>query len=65
MHFKAYFLILLIFLESLKFILIHMVTIVMMSTELVTVDLPKIKAFSNKVYDVIMFVHDVTNIILS
>ena len=59
------FLILLIFRESLKFILIHMVTIVMMSAELVTVDLLKIKAFSNKVYDVIMFVHDVTNIILS
>ena len=65
MHFKAYFLILLIFLESLKFILIHMVTIVMMSAELVTLDLLKIKIFSNKFYDVIMFVHDVTNIILS
>ena len=59
------FLILLIFLESLKFVLIHMVTIVMMSAELVTLDLLKIKIFSNKFYDVIMFVHDVTNIILS
>ena len=59
------FLILLIFRESLKFILIHMVTIVMMSAELVTLDLLKIKIFSNKFYDVIMFVHDVTNIILS
>ena len=59
------FLILLIFRESLKFILIHMVTIVMMSAELVTLDLLKIKIFSNKFYDVIMLVHDVTNIILS
>ena len=42
-----------------------MVTIVMMSAELVTLDLLKIKIFSNKFYDVIMFVHDVTNIILS
>ena len=42
-----------------------MVTIVMMSAELVTLDLLKIKVFSNKVYDIIMFVHDVTNIILS
>ena len=59
------FLILLIFRESLKFILIHMVTIVMMSAELVTLDLLKIKIFSNKFYDVIILVHDVTNIILS
>ena len=59
------FLILLIFRESLKFILIHMVTIVMMSAELVTLDLLKIKIFSDKFYDVIMLVHDVTNIILS
>ena len=42
-----------------------MVTIVMMSAELVTLDLLKIKIFSDKFYDVIMLVHDVTNIILS
>ena len=35
-----------------------------MSTKMATLDLLKIKVFRNKGYDVIRFVHDVTNKIL-
>ena len=41
-----------------------MVTILMMSAKMATLDLLKIKLFLNKVYDVIIFVLDVTNKIL-
>ena len=37
----------------------------MVSAKLDTLDLLKIEAFSNKSYDIIIFVHDVTNKILS
>ena len=42
-----------------------MVAILMMSTKLATLGLLKIKVFWNKVYDVIIFAHDVTNKTLS
>ena len=42
-----------------------MVTILMMSAKMVTLGLLKLKVFYNKGYDVIIFVHDVTNKILS
>ena len=38
-----------------------MVPILMMSTKLATLGLPKIKVFQNKGYDVIISVHDMTN----
>ena len=41
-----------------------MVAILMMSAKLETLGLLKKKVFWNKGYDVIIFVHDVTNIIL-
>ena len=42
-----------------------MVTILMMSAKMITPDLRKIKVFWKKGYDVITFVNDVTNKILS
>ena len=42
-----------------------MVAVLMMSTKLATLDLLKIKVFSNKSYNVIVFVNYVTNNILS
>ena len=42
-----------------------MVTILMMSAKMATPGLLKIKVFWNKGYDVIIYVHDVTNKILS
>ena len=42
-----------------------MVTILMMSAKMATPGLCKIKVFWKKVYDVIMFVNDITNKILS
>ena len=42
-----------------------MVTILMMSTEMAMLGLLKIKLFWNKGYDVISYVHDVINKILS
>ena len=42
-----------------------MVTILMMSAKITTPDLPKITVFWNKGYDVIIFVYDVKNKILS
>ena len=58
--------ILLTFLESLKTFLINMVTILTMSAKMATQGLLKIKkGFLRKGYDVIIFVHDVTNKILS
>ena len=54
-----------IFLESLKIVLINMDTILMMSAKMATLGLLRIKLFWNKGYDVIVFVYDVTNKILS
>ena len=42
-----------------------MAKILMMSAKMATLDLLKIKAFWNKGYEVITFVHDVSNKILS
>ena len=42
-----------------------MVAILMMSAKTATLSLLKIKLFWNKVYDVIIYVHDFTNQILS
>ena len=42
-----------------------MVTILMMSAKITTPDLLKIRVFLNNGYDVTIFVHDVTNKILS
>ena len=53
------------FFESLKIVLRNMVTILMMSAKIATLDLLKIKVFWNKGYDVIIFVHDVINKTLS
>ena len=67
LHFSTEFLILLTFSESLKIALINMVTItiLMMSTKMATLGLLKTKVYWNKGYGVIIFVHDVTNKILS
>ena len=53
------------FFESLKVVLKNMVTISMMSAKMATPDLLKIKVFWNIGYDVILFVQDFTNKILS
>ena len=53
------------FFESLKVVLKNMVTISMMSAKMATPGLLKIKVFWNIGYDVIIYVHDVTNKILS
>ena len=52
-------LIVLTFFESLKITLINMVTVLMISVNMATLDL------RNKGYDVIIFIYEVTNIILS
>ena len=49
---------------SLKVALINMVAILIMSAKLATLDLLKMKVFWNKGYDVIIFIHRVTNKIL-
>ena len=51
--------------ESLKIVLINMITVLMMSAKMATLDLRKIKTFWRKCYDVIIFVNDVFNKILS
>ena len=60
-----YFLTLLTFLESLRFVLINMVKILMMSTKVTTQGLLKIKIFWKKAFEVIISAHDVINTILS
>ena len=50
---------------SLEDVLINMVTILMMSAKMDALDLLKIKVFWNKDYDIIFFVHDVINKVLS
>ena len=51
--------------KGLKVVLINMIAILMMPLILATSDLLQIKVFWNKDYDIIMFVHDVTNKFLS
>ena len=60
LHFDTWFLTLLTCIESLKIVLINMVTMLMMSVKMDTIDL-----FWNIVYDVINYVHDVINKFLS
>ena len=60
LHFHTWFLIILNFIESLKIVLIEMVTILMMPGKMAIPDLRKIKVFWSKDYDVILFVNDVT-----
>ena len=64
-HLDILFLILLIFLESLRVVLIKMVTILMMSAKMATSGLLKTKIFWKKGYDVIISAHDVIISILS
>ena len=59
--FSTYFLILLAFLESLRIYLINLVIILMMPAKMATPGLLKIPVFSNKGYEVIIYVDDVTN----
>ena len=63
--FSTEFLIILDILESLKICLINMVTILMMSVKKATPGLLKVTVFWNKGCDVITYVHDVINKILS
>ena len=53
------------FFESLKIVLINRVTILMMPAKMATLGLLKIMIIWNKGYNVIIFVHDITNKILS
>ena len=61
LHFDTQFLTLLTSLESLKIVLINMVTILMMSAKIATLGLLEIWVFWNKGYDVIIFAHIVTS----
>ena len=65
LHFDTKLLILFTFLESIKIVLIKKVAIMVMSAKMATPGLLKIKIFWKKGYDVIIYVHDVTNKILS
>ena len=51
--------------ESLKTVLVNLVTILMISAKIVTLALLKVKLFSNNSYGVIISDHDVTNETLS
>ena len=64
LNFDTKFLIILAFLESLRIVLIKKVTSLMMSAKMATPGLLKITVFWNKDYDVIIYIHDVTNTIL-
>ena len=57
--------VLLTYFEKLKIFLRNMVAVLMMSAKMATSDLLKIKKFWNRGYHVIIYVHDVTNLILS
>ena len=65
LHVDTWFLILFTFHESLRIVLINMVTILLISARMATPGLLKVKVFWNKDYDVIVSGHDVTNKILS
>ena len=62
-HFDTKLLILLTFLESTKIVLIKKVSTLVMPAKMATPDL--LKVFWKKGYDVIIYVHDATNKILS
>ena len=64
LHFNIYFVIILISFEFLKSVLINMVAILMLSPNWL-LGLLKINLFQKKGYDVIIFVHDVINKVLS
>ena len=53
------------FIESTKVALVNMISIFTMSTKLATQSLVKIKWLGNEGYEIIVFVFDVTNKILS
>ena len=55
LHFNTWFLILLTFFESLKFVLVNMVAIFMMLAKLATLGLLKVREFWNKGYNVIIY----------
>ena len=59
-HFNTSFLILSNFAESLRIVLVNMVTILMMSVKMAKLGLLKIVLFLNNSYDVIISDHDVT-----
>ena len=65
LHIDTYFLILLTYLSLLNISLINIVAILVMSAKMATLGILKIKLFWNKVYNVIIYVDDVTNQILS
>ena len=65
LHIDTKFLVLLTYFESLMISLINMVAILMIPAKMAPLGLPKIKVFWNRGYDVIIYVHDVTNQILS
>ena len=65
LHIDTSFVVLLTYFESLKISLMNMVAILMMSAKIATLGLLKITIFWNEGYDVIIYVHDVTNQILS
>ena len=65
LHFDIKLLILLTFLESIKIVLIKKVAILVMPAKIANPGLVKIKIVWKKGYDVIIYVHDVTNKILS
>ena len=61
LHIDTKFLVLLTYFESLMISSINMVAILMIPAKMASLGLPKIKVFWNKDYDVIIYVHDVTN----
>ena len=65
LYFESKFLIILAFLESLRIALIKKVTVLLMSAKTATSGLLKITVFWNKVYDVIIYVRDITSKFLS
>ena len=65
LYFSIEFLIILHFLESLKICLMNLIIILMMSAKMTTPSLLELTVFWNKGYDVIIFVDEVTNKILS
>ena len=65
LHIDTQLLIPLTYFEFLKIALIKLVQLLMMSAKMATLGFIKIKVFWKNGYEVIMFVHDVTNKILS
>ena len=65
LHFGLQVLILQNFFKPLRIVSIDMVTILMMSLKMATLGFLKMKVFWKKVYEVIVFIHDVTKKFLS